>query len=169
MIKIGDHVSALNEPIDGIVVSIQGKEIWIETNEEFQFRFKRNELVLRPKEEIDQLLKSNVFFKDDCTRPKVRKHKAQLEVDLHYHGKFVLPKDILSYQLKQFKTAINLAIKANQPEITFIHGVGEGILKTEIEKILEKYKLSFYESPKAKYGKNAALEIQLRGFHEFIN
>ncbi len=47
-IKIGDHVSATNEDLSGIVISV-GAEITIETTEGFPIKFAPEDLVVEPK------------------------------------------------------------------------------------------------------------------------
>lgn len=163
-LKIGDRVSVINEPIEGIVVEIKKNEVVLETKDGFRLTYSKKELVVYKAElELDKLLDIN----DKTTRktthfPNQKKQKFQSEVDLHYEGKS-LSQPILEFQLNKFKTNLNLAIKANQTEITFIHGVGEGKLRKEIEKILKKHKISFSDGPYAKYGTNGATVVLLHG------
>jgi len=168
MLKIGDKVSVINEATEGTVILIKSKEITIETTDGFHQTYKKSELVLKPSDEIDRLLKMDIRIDKGNTQKKKAKGKAKSVVDLHYSGSFVLPKDILSYQLIQFKTEINLAIKANQQEITFIHGKGAGVLRTEIEKILRKNDLSHTEGSFSKYGVNGAIVVHLLGIKNFV-
>lgn len=92
------------------------------------------------------------------------KHKIDdsiAEVDLHI-GELVdnfsnLEKgDLLSLQLDYFKKCMQQAVKEKLNKIIFIHGVGNGKLKTEINKLLEKTEgIEFYDASYARYGMGA--------------
>ena len=93
------------------------------------------------------------------------------EVDLHVEKllstrlemKNAEEKDYLARQLQVFETCLNQAIKHRLSKIIFIHGVGNGILKAEMEKRLKNYEnLHFMEGSRLRYGVGGALEIFLR-------
>lgn len=66
--------------------------------------------------------------------------------------------EILAYQLLTFEKALDNAIAFGLPEITFIHGVGNGVLRKEIHKKLsEKKELFdfFKDDQKEKFGYGA--------------
>lgn len=88
--------------------------------------------------------------------------KPQGEVDLHieklrddYH--FLASSEILNIQLTGFKHALDAAIVHQMPEITFIHGTGNGILKHELHKLLSKNNKvqTFLDARKEKFGYGA--------------
>lgn len=63
---------------------------------------------------------------------------------------------IISYQLKKFQYEMDQAIINHYYKITFIHGVGEGILKSAIREELKKYAdIKFSEAPYEKFGHGA--------------
>jgi hypothetical protein len=63
---------------------------------------------------------------------------------------------IISYQLKKFQYEMDQAIINHYYKITFIHGVGEGILKSAIREELKKYPdIKFSEAPYEKFGHGA--------------
>jgi hypothetical protein len=92
------------------------------------------------------------------------KHKIDdkiAEVDLHI-GELVdnftnLEKnDLLNVQLEYFRKCLNQAQKEKLVKIIFIHGVGNGKLKTEIVRLLQKIQgIEFYDAPYARYGMGA--------------
>ena len=80
-------------------------------------------------------------------KPFIDKHKTRLNeavVDLHI-GEIVeniaglTSHDMLNLQLAYFKKALQSAISNDYNKVTFIHGVGNGVLKTAIIKELEDY------------------------------
>ncbi len=63
---------------------------------------------------------------------------------------------IISYQLKKFQYEMDQAIINHYYKIIFIHGVGEGILKSAIREELKKYAdIQFGEAPYQKFGHGA--------------
>jgi hypothetical protein len=63
---------------------------------------------------------------------------------------------IISYQLKKFQYEMDQAIINHYYRIIFIHGVGEGILKSAIREELKKYAdIKFGEAPYEKFGHGA--------------
>ena len=63
---------------------------------------------------------------------------------------------IISYQLKKFQYEMDQAIINHYYKVIFIHGVGEGILKSAIREELKKYPdIKFSEAPYEKFGHGA--------------
>ena len=64
--------------------------------------------------------------------------------------------DILTLQTETAKRHIEFAIRNRIPKIVFIHGVGEGILKSELDFLLGRYdNIAFAEANYQKYGQGA--------------
>lgn len=94
----------------------------------------------------------------------LEKHKIDdkiAEVDLHI-GELVDDftnldkKDLLNIQTDYFKKCMQQAEKEKLSKVIFIHGIGNGVLKTELNKILEGIDgIEFYDAPYARYGMGA--------------
>lgn len=169
----GDKVTVLDDSFNGIVKSYKNGKVVIETPEGFELSFEENELV---KTTNDNELKS--FFSSqslssvlrDKEEPKKRsfvkekrskKDEFVLEVDLHIE-KLVPNKrgmsnyDILTLQMETVKRQLDFAIKNRMPKVVFIHGVGEGVLKAELDFMLGRYEgISFQDANYQKYGLGA--------------
>lgn len=65
--------------------------------------------------------------------------------------------EMISIQLKTFEQQLEKAIASGMDEITFIHGVGNGVLRTELHRRMSKHKnVKFYEdAQKEKFGYGA--------------
>ena len=171
--EIGDKVAVLDDDISGVVIKVQNNEISVETTDNFVMTFFVNELVkinnsnelsgffstqslgsvLKDKEEP----KKRSFVKEK----KSRKDEFVLEVDLHIE-KLVPSKrgmsnyDILTLQMETAKRQLDFAIKNRMPKMVFIHGVGEGVLKAELDFMLGRYdNISFQDANYQKYGLGA--------------
>lgn len=173
MFNKGDKVSVLDEAINGVVLSVQNKEVKIETEDGFVMTYFVNELIKI--NNTNDLTKDMGSFnlnqiKMEKEEPKARsfvkekksKHEIPApEFDLHIEK--LVPNfrgmsnyDILTLQSETAKRHIEFAIKNRIPKIVFIHGVGEGILKSELDFLLGRYdNVAFQDANYQKYGLGA--------------
>jgi dsDNA-specific endonuclease/ATPase MutS2 len=171
--QIGDKVSVLDDAIDGVVIMVDSDKITIETDDGFLMTYFVNELV---KNNISNDLKGFISSsaisqvkaeKQEEKKRSFTKEKRStreifaLEVDLHIE-KLVPSKnglnnyDILTIQLDTAKRQMDFAIRNRIPKLVLIHGVGEGVLKTELEFLLKRYdNISTQEANYQKYGQGA--------------
>jgi dsDNA-specific endonuclease/ATPase MutS2 len=84
------------------------------------------------------------------------------EIDLHIEiltsdYDLMRKEEILAYQLDVFEKKLENALAAGMSEIIFIHGIGNGVLKSEIHKRASKHpNIAFYEeAQKSKFGYGA--------------
>lgn len=173
MFNKGDKVSVLDEAINGVVISVKNKEVTIETEDGFVMTFFVNELVkINNSNDLINSIKSinikEIVKEKEISKPKKyikeRKDKHEISVpefDLHIE-KLVPNKrgmsnyDILTLQSETAKRHIEFAIKNRIPKIVFIHGVGEGVLKAELDFLLGRYDNIFFQDANyQKYGLGA--------------
>ena len=168
-IKIGDHVSVIDEDISGIVTSV-GSEITIETTEGFPVKFAPENLVVEPKKWLaaqDLRGMSEKINEDSRIKnPKKRSLSKQsgvppMIVDLHIEklvknpGRLE-PWQILDFQLDSAKNQLEWALSKRKQRIIFIHGIGEGVLKAELETLLRRYdEIRFYPANPTEFGAGA--------------
>ena len=171
--QIGDKVAVLDDAIEGEVEGVDGNEITIATSEGFTMKFYAKELIVTSKNESLKNLFSNVSVskvlaeKQEPTKrsfvkeKKSKKDDFAVEFDLHIDKlvnstKGMTNYDMLTIQLDSAKGKLEFAIRNRIPKIVFIHGVGEGILKAELETLLRRYdKIVFNEAKFQKYGSGA--------------
>lgn len=89
-------------------------------------------------------------------------------LDLHLEkivplNQVVPSQEALGFQLKYFQRHLDMGIAQGLTEMTFIHGVGNGVLKQEIQRILSKHPQVawFQEAQKEKFG-YGALKVALK-------
>ena len=170
MLNKGDKVSVLDDAIDGVVLEINGSEVTIETADGFNLTFKSSELI---KIENGNAMnfsfnKSQVISEKEVPKPnyinKEKKPKKEIpppEFDLHIEKlvknyKSMNNYDILTIQMETAKRHIEFAIRNRIPKIVFIHGVGEGILKSDLDFLLGRYdNIVFQDANYQKYGLGA--------------
>jgi hypothetical protein len=173
MFSKGDKVSVLDEAINGVVLAVKDKEVSIETEDGFVMTFFVNELIKvndtsNLMNSIRRIDVSEIAKEKEIPKPrsfvKERKDKNEIsapEFDLHIE-KLVQNKrglsnyDILTIQTDTAKRHIEFAIRNRIPKIVFIHGVGEGVLKAELDFLLGRYdNIAFQEGNYQRYGQGA--------------
>jgi hypothetical protein len=172
--KVNDFVLVLDENLSGHVKNIVGSTISIETTDGFLLDFEAEELV---KDNAKSDFKSGLFSHksinsvlDEKEIPSRKKSvavkgkerfKPTMEVDLHINQLVKSPKGMSSHDMltKQIDTArykLDWAISKGIQKIVFIHGVGEGVLKIELEYLFGRYNnVKFYDADYKKYGLGA--------------
>lgn len=172
--KIGDSVLVLDEDMSGTIKNIDGKVITIESEDGFDLEFSASELIktnssttLKHEAFSNASAKEIIFEKESGKKkksvgikPKERTQPA-MEVDLHIHqitnsSKGMTNHDMLTLQLDTAKRQLEFAIRKRIQRVVFIHGVGEGILKIELEYLFGRYNnVKFYDANLQKYGLGA--------------
>ncbi|WP_207533200.1 Smr/MutS family protein [Desertivirga arenae] len=106
------------------------------------------------------------FFKPSVEKKEIA--KPAKEVDLHIEKlredyQFLSNREMLKVQMDHFKKALDAAIVHKLPSIIFIHGVGNGTLRHEIQKVVSKHQQvkTFMDAHKEKFGYGAT-EVVLK-------
>lgn len=172
--KKGDSVLVLDEDMSGVIKSISGDVITIESEDGFDLQFSASELI---KTNSSTTLKHEAFSNASAKeiisekesgkkkkpvgiKPKERTQPA-MEVDLHIHQltnsvKGMTNHDMLTLQLDTAKRQLEFAMRKRIQRVVFIHGVGEGVLKIELEFLFGRYNnVKFYDANLQKYGLGA--------------
>lgn len=170
--KIGDLVEVLDDNITGVISAIDGDRVTILCEDEFEMEYTKKELIVRSgefsnsklfNENISKILSEKEVKKHKNTarvKPKER-NAPPMVVDLHIHQlvpneKGLSNYDKLTIQLDTAKRQLDFALKKRIQRIVFIHGVGEGVLKIELEFLFKRYdNLKFYDADYQKFGRGA--------------
>jgi len=124
-----------------------------------------NELKL---EELKRVIVQKEHVNEKINKPKQYQkniQNMQVEVDLHIHELLddhadLTPTEIIEIQLENFRRELDDAIKNPKiNKIIFIHGIGNGTLKTELRRELERSyrKFKFQDASFKEYGYGATL------------
>ncbi|TVZ59881.1 Smr domain-containing protein [Flavobacteriaceae bacterium MAR_2010_105] len=171
--KVGDIVAVLDDNIFGTVIKVTGNTVTVESSDGFEFEFEAHELILSKDQNfssaifndysINEILKEKEASKKRKVpklRPKERILPA-MEVDLHIHHLTDSTRqmnnfEMLNLQLDTAKRQLEFAIKKRIQKVVFIHGVGEGVLRAELETLFGRYdNVKYYEADYKKYGLGA--------------
>ena len=174
---------AIDDDVQGEVVRIDGNKVIMMSTDGFEIAYSTTELVedRSRKEHLDfganfnSLAHENTSFKK---RPKSiqprKKEKLQppMEVDLHIHKlikntKGLSNHEMLNIKVDTAKRQLEFAISKRIPRVVFIHGVGQGVLKSELEYLLRMYdNIRVSEGDYRKYGMGAMeIYIMQKGFN----
>jgi len=170
--RTGDKVAALDDAFEGTVRSVDGDEITVETGDGFIVKYKSVELI---KNQDTSILSKSIGnfnpteirkLKDPAKKPfqnpqRVKGDLPPPEFDLHIEKLVRNPRalshyDILTLQSDTARRHVEFAIRNRIPKIVLIHGVGEGVLKAELDFLLSRYdNLTFRDADYRKYGVGA--------------
>lgn len=170
--KVGDRVELLDDDLSGVVKGIKGDEVKIETEDGFEMDFPADQLV-KIKEDINEIDVQEFDFNEVLKEktPAKKKHVPKskpkdkgappMEVDLHINqlvksSRGLSNHEMLNLQLDTARHKLEFAIRKRIQKVVFIHGVGEGILKMELEYLLGRYSnVKYYDADYQKYGLGA--------------
>ncbi|WP_347174423.1 DNA mismatch repair protein MutS [Polaribacter uvawellassae] len=168
---IGDFVAVLDDVVKGTITSINSTDISIKDDTGMIFSYLPSELV-KIEENQHELTKfsdiNHQLLQDKIAEnPKKKsqsftkaKNEVIFEVDLHINQLVNSTNgldnyDMLTIQLETAKRKLEYAIQKKISKIIFIHGVGEGVLKSELVYLFKKYPVEYYDASYQKYGLGA--------------
>lgn len=171
-LQAGDRVELLDDALSGIVQKVENNEVFIKTEDGFIMSFPVDEVV-KIKDDINDIDVEEFDFKEvlkekqpskkpqsNRIKPKER-NAPPMEVDLHINqlvrsAKGLSNHEMLNLQLDTARHKLEFAMRKRIQKIVFIHGVGEGVLKMELEYLFGRYSnVKFYDADYQKYGLGA--------------
>lgn len=170
--KIGNTVMVIDDNVEGTIVSIENNIVLVETLDGFQITYEKKELVVLENpissqefsvDNISEVLKNKEVVRHKNARAQKPKQRVKpaMEVDLHIHQLVSSQRglsnyDMLEIQLDTAKRQLHFAMKKGIQRVVFIHGVGAGVLRQELEYLLKRYDaVSFEDANFQKYGRGA--------------
>ena len=143
-LKIGQSIVLMDSDLRGKITGL-GKTVRIELEDGLVIESAYGEFAVTDKDEIASLKETKVKAKKSTTTYRPSTHINQdgsLTIDLHIEaipGGTSVPKgQQLQFQMDTFRKVIRENAKRRGMKITFIHGIGDGILKAAIRKELDE-------------------------------
>lgn len=169
MIQRGDWVEFLDDTLSGVVKKIQEDKATVETQEGFLVTCPLEKLIKKRDFKVDPGEVKRVSMEEKKSGKtkinRIRKAKknraAVVEIDLHIEElvpsiKNMTDFDILNLQLETARRHLEWAIGRHIQHLVFIHGVGKGVLRMELETLLSRYdQVEYYDADYALYGRGA--------------
>ncbi|CAM1339920.1 Smr/MutS family protein [Tenacibaculum aestuarii] len=170
-LEIGNKVAVIDADIRGFVTKINNEEVFVKDEEGMEYRFFKRELV---KIEVDQselskfsdinnpMLKAKIQPQKRAKKSSFIKDRNEIVMEVDLHAEKLVKStrgmdnfDILSLQLDTAKQKLEYCISKKISKLVLIHGVGDGVLKTELHYLLNNYPVKYYEASYQKYGQGA--------------
>lgn len=184
----GDRVVFVNEVGGGIVLRISRPGfVVVRGDDGFELEHAIRGLVAVTKEERSMLARisdhqAGMLAANDVLEEKRRKRSGIrpgktpkrpedngiAEVDLHLHEliddeRMLSDGEKLEYQVRYFERSLESAIRNGKRKLIVIHGVGEGVLREEVRRLLQFYdNVQFHDADMRRYGSGATEVIILR-------
>lgn len=182
----GDRIAFLDEVGGGVVLDLLGPgRLRVRTDDGFELVKLTKEVVLFDRQVAEQayrisdhqagMVAANDVMEEQRRRkssirpgktPKKADDGGVAEVDLHLH-ELVEDESRLSqgeklrYQLAYFERSLEAAIRDGKRKLIVIHGVGEGVLREEVRKVLQYYEnVRFHDGDMSRYGVGAT-EVEI--------
>lgn len=181
--SVGNKVKIINDNFEGIIKTIlPNNRLTITCTDGFDYELSNNEVVIISEDNkhlysIDEAAVSskittetkyiNEDFLRKYTSKSKFKHNRTLEIDLHLEQLVEHPGVLddwqrLHTQMQHVKNCLSAAGQKNIKRIVFIHGVGTGVLKTELLNYLSKFEeYSVLKADFNEYG-NGATEVHIK-------
>jgi DNA-nicking Smr family endonuclease len=167
---IGMPVEAIDQDVAGKVVEVRRDgSVVVETPEGFEINFFPNELipVIDRASYQQEIAQKGIQIKAETHKNSLKKTVRKkgkmppMEVDLHIEKlvksyKGMSNYDILTLQVETAKRQLEFALQKRIPEVVLIHGLGQGVLRSELEFLVGRYdNVSFSDADYTKYGLGA--------------
>jgi len=143
-LKIGQSVVLMDSNLRGKIVGL-GKTVRIELEDGLVIESAYGEFAVTDKAEIASLKETKVKAKKTIAASKQTTHTnpdGSLTIDLHIEaipgGRNIPKGQQLQFQMEIFRKVIRENLSHKGMKITFIHGIGDGILKAAIRKELDE-------------------------------
>ncbi len=189
--KVGDKIKFLDQVGEGVVKEILGdSEVLIEDQDGFDYKVHVSSILKSVSASEERMLYDKAMpsdtqiFDKDVNREKLEaaqdkfhdqyqekipfKDPEVMEVDLHIHELIdntsgMQNGDMLDHQIRHFERMMKIAERKKFTKVVFIHGVGEGVLRAEIRRLIEQFypNCSFRDGNYREYGIGAT-QIHIR-------
>ena len=146
VLRVGQHVVLMESDFRGKIVRL-GRTVGIELEDGLIIDAAYGEFAVTSEDEIASLRDTKVKIKK--SERKIQNNKiaqpsadGTMTVDLHIEaipgGRFIPKGQQLQFQMETFRSVINRNINRKGLKITFVHGIGDGILKAAIRRELDE-------------------------------
>ena len=169
--QINDIVETVDDLVRGKIVGLDGNLVTVKTSDGFQMEYEADELLkVETVFELDYNSIEDSALKEKAIEKKRKRglgktkkvnKQPPMEVDLHIEKLITRPGqlgvfELLDYQIDHAKKQLGFAIRKKISTVIFIHGVGEGVLKSELHSLFKRYpNLLYRDASFRRYGSGA--------------
>jgi len=176
LFKIGERVKFLSDTGEGTIRSLEEHHAVVEDETGFDQHYPYNQLVKIYGDQsntIQGASPTDIDEESELSQTKsgeevsdIVQRKGYWEIDLHTHALLeteagMTSGELLNHQLVELKRFYRQAREKNIKKIVIIHGIGKGVLKSEVRHFLDgQENLNFFDADFREYGKGAT-EVEL--------
>ena len=153
---VGDEVVFIHSKDYGVVTKLfNNNKVFVEDSSGFITLVDNTEIIKYSKDTNTVLSFGTIYIiKDKINIRGVNQSSPNNNIriiDLHIenisdHYHLMENFEIVQLQLKKCEKALDESIKSTTHKLIIVHGIGEGVLKNEVHKILRNYNLRFFIS-----------------------
>lgn len=166
MIKTGDLVEVIDDTLTGVVKEQKGNRLVLETPDGFLVECRTDQVVKVKNMPLDDSrIREAVKIKEGHPElPKIsqkRMVQKPVEIDLHIEEltestRNMTDFEMLNLQIQTAKSRLEYAIANRIQHLVFIHGVGAGVLRMELETLFRRYEqVEYFDADFQRYGRGA--------------
>ncbi len=166
MFSKGDLVGLLNSQGRGRIIHVLEKNKYLVLDEDSDMEIPLHESELYLIQTADLLVYKKVAAapkeSEDKPKPKISKPEV---IDLHIEKvpvDFKRGRGVVEAQLAYFEHCIKYCVNQKKEGITFIHGKGNGVLKSKLVGLLREGRFEFFDPERELHNQNAKLFVKLR-------
>lgn len=161
--KKGDRVSALDEDLKGVVVSVLGEQVVIEDEYGFNYSFHRSKLV--PQNHLLYNETPIVKKEKETKKTSQKHHKNELKLDLHFDQLVKFPNQYNTWERNQIQKeklieTLDYCKENSIKKLLIIHGLGDGILQEMVYDVLRGY--AYIDFDENEFFKHFSTSIEVR-------
>ena len=168
--KIGEKVSFLHESGWGVIREFKNDSVIVEDETGFERPILLNDLVKIHGDQTETFDSVPLDFSEkdvgsnssnNSRIDDTRKFKDFWEIDLHIHELLdselgLTNSEMMRHQISVLKSFFRNATDKQVRKLIIIHGVGQGVLKSEVRAFLQQQEgIEFYDADYREYGKGA--------------
>lgn len=176
--KVGDKVKFLNENLEGVVKAILKNDMLvIDAADGFDHKVNSNQIIGVNKDNSIFFNLDKTSIKEKIKSPPLGKSSSDIltryisntkfqfekviEIDLHLEELVEFPMKLddrlrLYTQMQHVKKCLEAAVNQHYRKLIFIHGVGEGVLKSELRNYLAQFEyITVKDADYREYGSGA--------------
>jgi len=159
--NIGEKVVLKKERTKAtVILTISDRKVKIKDEDGFEYIISNSDLLPLDTSTDNSQSYGDLFDikEDDLPKKDIKKLKlnktdsrGRVKIDLHIeqltnYCHHMQNSEIVKIQMEYCKKELDLAMFKAKHSLEIVHGIGEGVLKYEVHKLLKMYNLSFFES-----------------------
>jgi len=164
--QIGNKILVVDDDLRGVITKIKADKVTFMSDEGFEYVYAKNKIVVVNMDVENLFLQGNPRKNIVSNKVVSKKNTSKKPPVFDLHIEKIQPKhhhlsagQKLQIQLDEAHRIIRKMQLQKQKSFILVHGVGKGVLKKELTKLLKVKKLRFEEASFLDFGHGSALRV----------